>query len=60
MSITVGYILCWVCFDLYCGALYSFVMCGCVCMCGVCNVWMCVCVFRNSVGVCMCGCLVNA
>ena len=55
VSITVGYILCWGCFNLYCGSLYCFVMCVCVgfVMCG------CVCVFRNSVGVCMCGCLVE-
>src|SRR5215475_4398679 len=26
--------------------LYCFVMCGCVCMCGFCNVWVCVCVCR--------------
>ena len=47
VSITVGYILYWVCFNFYCGALCSFVMCGCVCVC-VCVcfviVWVCVCV----------------
>ena len=52
MSITVGYILCGVCFNLYCGVLYSFVMYGCV------YVWVLycvgVCVFCNSVGVCVC------
>ena len=51
VPITVWYILYWVCFNLHCGPLYSFVMCGCVC------------VFCNSMGVCicvgfvMCGCV---
>ena len=38
----------WVC------VCVGFVMCGCVCMCGFCNVWVCVCV-----GFVMCGCFNN-
>jgi len=31
-------------------------MCGCVCVCGFCNVWLCVCVGFVMCGcVCMCG-----
>jgi len=35
----------WVCMDfVMCGVLVGFVMCGCVCICGFRNVWVCVCV----------------
>ena len=38
------------------GVCVGFVMCGCVCMCGFCNVWVCVCVGFVMCGcVCMCG-----
>ena len=62
MSISVGYILCCVCFDLYCGGFILFCdVCVCVCvgvlcvdfvMCGCVYVWVCVCV-----GFVMCGCV---
>ena len=44
------YFLC--CISCIVVVLTCFVMCDCVCMCGFCNLWMCVCV-----GVVMCGCV---
>jgi hypothetical protein len=49
VTISFGYILYCVCFNLYCGGFKLFCnVCVCVCVCGVC-VW---------VGFVMCGCLV--
>ena len=45
VTISFGYILHCVCFNLYCFGFILFCnVCVCVCMCGFCNVWACVCV----------------
>ena len=55
MTISFGYILCCVCFNLYCGGFTLF--CD-VWVCGFCNVWVCVCVgFVMCGGVCVCVCV---
>ena len=45
VCITVGCILCWVCFVLYCGGFILF-----------CDVWVCVCVYVWG-GFVICGCV---
>ena len=71
MTISFGYILHCVCFNLYCGGFILFCnvcvcvcvcgfynVCVCVCMCGFCNVRACVCECVCLVFI-MCGCLGN-
>jgi hypothetical protein len=43
VTISFGYILCCVCFNLYCGGFILFCgvcVCVCLCVCGFCNVWV--------------------
>ena len=60
MTISLGYVLHCVCFNLYCGGFILFsnvcvCVCVCVCLCGFCNVCVCVCVcFCGFCNVCVC------